>query len=107
MKNRLPSCARSLIAGIVMLTVCAHAAGQLPKLSWATHYGGSGVDVAFAIRPTRDGGTIVAGYTDSKDGQPGLHSGREYWDLWLVKLDKCGQVTWQQSMGGTGYESAR
>jgi hypothetical protein len=80
---------------------------SLPPKQWAYHYGGSDVDVAFVIKFTADGGTIVAGYTDSKDGDIDPHSPREYWDLWVAKLDKCGVIQWQQSFGGTGYESAR
>ena len=78
----------------------------LPK-QWAYHYGGSSVDVAFVIKFTTDGGTIVAGYTDSKDGDIDPHTPREYWDLWIAKLDKCGTIQWEKSFGGTGYESAR
>src|SRR4030095_1258855 len=78
-----------------------------PPKQWAYHYGGSDVDVAFVIKLTSDGGTIVAGYTDSKDGDIDAYTSREYWDLWVAKLDKCGMLQWQQSFGGTSYESAR
>jgi hypothetical protein len=71
------------------------------------HYGGSSVDIPFAIKFTSDGGTIIAGYTDSKNGDISPKANREYWDLWLLKLDKCGNVQWEKSLGGTGYESAR
>jgi len=43
----------------------------------------------------------------SKDGDIDLHTPREYWDLWIAKLDKCGIIQWEKSFGGTGYESAR
>ncbi len=76
-------------------------------LNWAFHYGGSNVDVPFTIKFTKDGGTIAAGYTDSKDGEIGAHANRDYWDLWITKLDRCGMVEWEKSLGGTGYESAR
>ncbi len=33
--------------------------------------------------------------------------GREYWDLWIAKLDRCGTLQWERSFGGSGYESAR
>src|SRR6202008_1037230 len=32
---------------------------------------------------------------------------REYWDLWVVKLDRCGNIQWERSFGGSNYESAR
>lgn len=80
---------------------------QLPLLNWATHYGGSSVDIPYVIKFTTGGGTIAAGYTDSKDADVGAQPDRDYWDLWVVKLNNCGVIEWQKSMGGTGYESAR
>jgi len=93
----------------ICMLLCAGASAQTspPPKQWAFHYGGSDVDVAFVIKFTGDGGTIVAGYTDSKDGDIDPHTSREYWDLWVAKLNKCGIIQWEQSFGGTGYESAR
>jgi len=71
------------------------------------HYGGSSVDIPFVIKFTNDGGTIVAGYTDSKNGDVSPQPNRDYWDLWMLKLDRCGSIQWEKSLGGTGYESAR
>jgi hypothetical protein len=80
---------------------------QLPPRQWALHYGGGTVDIPFVIKLTSDGGTIVGGYTDSKNGDVSPQPNRDYWDLWVVKLDKCGTIQWEKSFGGTGYESAR
>lgn len=80
---------------------------QQPPLHWARKYGGSATDVPFVIKATSDGGTIVAGYTTSKDGDVVNDASREYWDLWIIKLDRCGNIVWKKTMGGTGYESAR
>jgi gliding motility-associated-like protein len=80
---------------------------QIPPVQWAQHYGGSAVDIPFSIKFTSDGGTVVAGYTDSKDNDVSQQSPREYWDLWVLKLDACGNKQWEKSLGGTGYESAR
>lgn len=83
------------------------AAAQLPPQQWSRQYGGGQVDIPFAIKFTTDGGTIVAGYTDSDDGDISPQPNREYWDLWVVKLDRCGNIQWERSFGGTNYESAR
>lgn len=69
--------------------------------------GGSKVDIPFTIKFTSDGGTITAGYTDSKDGDVISNQQRDYWDLWVGKTDACGNLQWQLTLGGTGYESAR
>lgn len=84
---------------------CAQA--QLPPQQWARKYGGDQVDIPFAIKFTTDGGTIVAGYTDSRGGDVSPQPNREYWDLWVIKLDRCGNIQWERSFGGTNYESAR
>lgn len=83
------------------------AAQTLPPRQWALKYGGGGVDIPYSIKFTTDGGTIVAGYTDSKNGDVSPHANRDYWDLWVLKLDKCGTIQWEKSYGGTNYESAR
>ena len=80
---------------------------QLPPRQWALHYGGGEVDIPFTIKMTNDGGTIVAGYTDSKSGDVSPQPNRDYWDMWILKLDRCGTIQWERSFGGTGYESAR
>lgn len=99
----------ALVALWIMLSLMAHPqlAAQMPPIQWAHQYGGSSVDIPFVIKFTRDGGTITAGYTTSKDGQVGNIATRDYWDLWIVKLDKCGNIQWQKVLGGSGYESAR
>lgn len=83
------------------------APAQLPPQQWSRKYGGSNVDIPYSIKITADGGTIVAGYTDSKDGDISTQPNREYWDLWVVKLNRCGDIEWEKSFGGTNYESAR
>lgn len=80
---------------------------QVPPQQWALHFGGSSVDIPFVIKSTNDGGTIVGGYTDSKNGDVSPQPNRDFWDLWILKLDGCGNIQWEKSLGGTGYESAR
>lgn len=94
-----------LLISAVCLSFSAWA--QLPPVQWARQYGGNNVDIPFSIKFTTDGGTIVAGYTDSKDGDISPQPNREYWDLWVVKLDRCGVIEWERSFGGSNYESAR
>jgi gliding motility-associated-like protein len=96
-----------LLWACCLLCIFSGLHAQLPPLHWARQYGGSSDDVPFVIKPTSDGGTIAAGYTTSKDGDVHSLASREYWDLWIVKLDACGNIRWQQTFGGKGYESAR
>ncbi|HRG83210.1 MAG TPA: hypothetical protein PLO99_11910, partial [Chitinophagaceae bacterium] len=80
---------------------------QLPPQQWANQYGGGNVDIPYAIKITADGGTIITGYTDSKNGDISPQPNREYWDLWVVKLNRCGSIEWEKSFGGSNYESGR
>jgi len=76
----------------------------LGNLEWQRSLGGSYNDYAYAIQQTDDGGFIVAGESESNDGDvSGNHGGIDYW---VVKLSSSGGVEWQRSLGGTGDEEA-
>ena len=51
------------------------------------------------------GGYIIAGSSDSVDGDVGGNHGD--FDYWVVKLDSNGILEWQKSYGGSGYDSAQ
>jgi gliding motility-associated-like protein len=105
LKNRNPTTVLLVLYLLLLHLRPLHA--QLPKLQWGNKYGGSAVEIANRIILTQEGGTAICGYTTSKDGDVKAMSPRDYWDLWVVKLDKCGNLLWEKSFGGTGYESAR
>jgi len=69
----------------------------LGNMTWQQTYGGTGYDGAYSIQPT-DGGYIIAGYTAS--------FGVDCEDAYLVKTDASGNMTWQNTFGGTGYDGA-
>ncbi len=71
---------------------------------WKKNYGGSSFDEAFAVQQTADGGYVVAGYTESNDGDvSGNHGGK---DAWVLKLDSFGGIQWQKCLGGSDWEEA-
>jgi hypothetical protein len=73
---------------------------QAPSIQWQKSYGGSGLEAAASIQQTSDGGYIVAGYSNSNDGDvSGNHGGQ--FDYWIVKLDVNGIIQWQKSLGGS------
>lgn len=106
MKRQLVRKTSQLIT-LAFLLVTLGMKAQVPPQQWSRHYGGADVDIPYSIKFTTDGGTIVAGYTDSRGGDVSPQPSREYWDLWVLKLDQCGNIQWERSFGGTGYESAR
>ena len=68
------------------------------NIIWEKTYGGSGEDYGESIQQTSDGGYIVAGHTDS--------FGAGDYDLWVLKLDSGGNITWQKTYGGPNREAA-
>ena len=66
--------------------------------------GGSGQEFAYSIDLSNDGGYIIAGSSQSNDGDvSGNHGGGDYW---VVKIDSLGSLIWQKSLGGSGNEVA-
>ncbi|RYD52727.1 MAG: T9SS type A sorting domain-containing protein [Sphingobacteriales bacterium] len=77
---------------------------SLGAIQWQKCLGGPGSNYAKSIQQTADGGYIVAGQTNSINGDiTGNHGGYDYW---LVKLDNMGAIQWQKAMGGTSYDVA-
>jgi len=66
---------------------------------WQRAYGGPSPDSASAILPTEGDGYLVVGST--------LSFGAGGYDGWLLELDANGDVRWQKSYGGPGYDFFR
>lgn len=60
------------------------------------NFGGTNADRGYHAIETRDGGYIMAGYTAS------MGAGND--DMYLVKTDAAGNLTWQKTFGGTGRD---
>lgn len=78
------------------------------NLVWQKSLGGSAAEYAFSVQQTIEGGFIVAGSSNSSDGDVSENQGGSiYGDYWIVKLDTAGNLEWQKSLGGSDDESAR
>ncbi len=75
---------------------------SLGNMQWQKCLGGSGDEDAWSITQAFDKGYIVAGMTNSNDGDVTFNHG--VWDYWVIKLDSLGQLQWQKSYGGSGPE---
>jgi hypothetical protein len=100
---------------VLALLVLASVAGAQNSLvspftiQWQKCLGGSGVDIAYAVQQTVDGGYIVAGWTTSFDGDVTGHHGNTVYpsgDCWLIKLDSNGNKMWQKCLGGSYDDGA-
>jgi len=82
----------------------------LENISWQKCLGGSGTDIPHCIIQTSDGGYFVAGESVSSDGDVAVNhansSGNPSVDCWVLKLDASANITWQQSLGGSGTDYA-
>lgn len=63
-------------------------------VEWQRTYGGEDLELAYSILPTRDGGYIVGGRTES------FGAGGN--DCWVLKLSFYGDIEWQRAYGGVG-----
>ena len=89
-----------LFTGLLSLNSLA----QVPSIQWQNSLGGSLDDIASSVQETSDGGFIVAGYSDSNDGDvSGNHGGD---DVWVLKLDEQGNLIWQNALGGSSDDAA-
>jgi hypothetical protein len=66
------------------------------NVTWQKTYGGTGEDYALSVQQTTDEGFIVAGSTSS--------FGAEVSDVWLIKLNSSGDITWEKRFGVGGRE---
>ncbi|HEX5154116.1 MAG TPA: T9SS type A sorting domain-containing protein [Parafilimonas sp.] len=71
-------------------------------IQWQKSLGGSGLEITYSIELTPDGGYVIAGYSDSDDGDVSGNHGD--FDMWIVKLDSAGIIQWQKSLGGSSYD---
>lgn len=74
-------------------------------VQWSTSLGGTGLDQAYSIIQTFDGGYVVAGNSASTNGDvTGHHNGTDYW---FVKMSSSGVMQWEKSLGGTADDNAQ
>ncbi len=74
------------------------------NLEWEKSLGGSKIDRARSVIQVSDGGFIIAGWSNSEDGD--LTENKGNYDIWIVKLNSNGVIGWQVSYGGSSFEEA-
>ena len=83
----------SLLSILVFHTEKSHSASY-----WSKTYSGDYEDIVRSVQQTSDGGFIAAANTRS--------FGVLSQDLWVIKLNENGTVSWQKTYGGSGYSHA-
>jgi hypothetical protein len=86
------------IVSLVVLLIFGSLWANPPDTLWSRTYGGVGIEVAYSIIETEDGGYVLAGLSTT------YGSGSQ--DVYAVKTDSDGTVLWTRTFGGYGMESA-
>jgi hypothetical protein len=71
---------------------------------WKRIYGGNNNDRCYAVQQTADGGYILAGTSNSTDGN--ISNPRGGFDMWIVKLNTTGNIVWKRNFGGSDDDAA-
>jgi hypothetical protein len=78
---------------------------QYGNMEWNRTYGGPYDDIARSLVETSDGGYAIAGETSSFGaGEVNVFGGGKNENFWFVKTDEFGNVEWNQTYGGLGYD---
>jgi hypothetical protein len=64
---------------------------------WSKSIGTSAYEFANMVKPTADGGFVIAGVTNQSGNDDG----------WLVKTDSAGDVVWTRKAGNTGIQELK
>jgi hypothetical protein len=72
---------------------------------WTKSFGGSEIEIGYALTKTQDGNYMMVGDTRSMDGDVSMNNGNA--DAWVVKFDDNGTIIWEKSYGGSEFDSAR
>ncbi len=69
---------------------------------WQKAFGGASDDEGASIIQTAGGDYVALASTGSDDGDVSIkHGGVGYMDIWMVKFDNTGNITWEKTYGGT------
>jgi hypothetical protein len=87
-----------IVAGMMKGEVWVLKLNSAGETQWQKTYGNSCVDANFSIQQTQEGGYILASVS--------LTFGTGNTDIWILKLNAEGEIEWQKTYGGSGFELA-
>lgn len=80
---------------------------EFGSILWQKVYGGSLDDYGGTIIPTADGGFLLANTSDSNISGNKSQNSKGGDDFWVIKLDSVGNIQWDKTIGGSGFELLR
>tara|TARA_B100000945_G_C20395339_1_gene604545 strand:+ start:534 stop:1868 length:1335 start_codon:yes stop_codon:yes gene_type:complete len=72
------------------------------NLQWRKYFGGSNNDRSYDAIQTIEGDFIIVGTSESNDFE--ISNSKGSYDMWVIKLDNSGNLLWEKSFGGKGYD---
>lgn len=73
------------------------------KTEWKNYFGGTNTDTCYDAIETNDGFMLI-GSSDSNDVD--IKNNKGGYDIWLVKINKTGDLIWEKSLGGKEIDAA-
>lgn len=98
-----------LICPITIQAVSSTPYFQSVEISYATYFGGSGIEEVSEVACGQDGSVAIVGHTSSpdlrtsEDAFQADYSGGQ-WDIFVAKFDANGNLVFSSFLGGSGYE---
>lgn len=74
------------------------------ELLWEGLYGGPGLDAVRSMTRAADGGFVFAGQSGSGAGGDKSEASRGLDDVWVIKTNAFGELLWEKTIGGAGYD---
>lgn len=75
------------------------------QVQWDKTIGGDGEDYGRGIKQTKEGGYVFSGISNSNISGEKTEDNRGFFDYWVVKLDKMGNVIRDKTIGGNGNDT--
>ena len=72
------------------------------NLQWRNYFGGTSNDRSYDAIETSTGDFVLVGSSESQDID--VKNPKGSYDIWVVKIDKSGEIIWEQSIGGSEYD---
>lgn len=74
------------------------------NIQWQNTIGGSNFDRLYSIQQTFDEGFMLGGHSQSNISGDKTENCQGIYDYWIVKTDSIGNIQWQNTIGGSGWD---
>jgi type IX secretion system substrate protein len=89
---------------IISITILYSSLLNGQEIKWQKTIGGSDADDAVEVVKTSDGGFLIGGRSKSDISGDKSQNSRGNYDIWILKTDSVGNITWDKTIGGNGWD---